>query len=140
MKRLQQLLVKKNGSLHLLIVPFMQLGSISCTALVNELELTPTVAKSSLDILGLYGLNIVAHVLSDKSTSVTIWRQIGPCFTYPTHWQAPTHAPLSVLPCVIHNCVQPVCYCQHRAVFKLSPNCHLDKIICLQIDSCRCFI
>lgn len=31
-------------------------------------------------------------------------------------------------------------YCQHRAVFKLRPNCHLDKIIRLEIDCCCRFV
>lgn len=47
---------------------------------------------------------------------------------------------MHVEPCVIHDCVESVSDGKDGAVFKLSPNGGLNKIICLQVDSGCSFI
>lgn len=43
-------------------------------------------------------------------------------------------------PGVVHNCIEPVGDCENCAVFKLSTNGGLDKVIRLQVNSSCSFI
>lgn len=146
MKKLQQLLVKK-GCISLRTVLLMQLGSVPAQLWLASTEPVSDANRSKVESGYSRIIWLKHHCLH------TTWREhqrvcletkqtlIRALHIPGKPGSTPCHAPLrDFLPCVIHNCVQPVRYCQHRAVFKLGPNRHLDKIIRLEIDRCRCFV